>query len=199
MACAVGWGWMGRGGAASPWRLCPADRPAPLYLHALARCRRHRAHGGGSPGHGCGGVCRLHGASGRPAAGAGAGHCGRAARRGGRACAPTAAAVLEAPHARSGAHRSSFSLAPPSTNVQGTKLYWLTLEGLVAAEGARPGATPGAGASLLAAPLFHRCVAACSFEVVIGAYRMVGGRLSALPGRMGCGRASHPCTAAGAW
>lgn len=44
----------------------------------------------------------------------------------------------------------------------------------MAAEHARVGsASPGAAAALLAAPLFHRCVAACAFEVVIGAYRMV--------------------------
>ena len=56
---------------------------------------------------------------------------------------------------------------------QGLKLYWRALEGLVAAEGARPDASPGAGASLLAAPAFHRCVAACAFELLAAAYRVV--------------------------
>jgi retinoblastoma-like protein 1 len=56
--------------------------------------------------------------------------------------------------------------------VEGLKLYWRTLEGLVAAEAARPDATPGSGASLLAAPTFHRCVAACAFELVAAAYRV---------------------------
>lgn len=69
-------------------------------------------------------------------------------------------------------HHQSWPLSIPFP-LQGLKLYWLTLEALVAAEGARPRASPGASASLLAAPLFHRCVAACCLEVVIGAYRMV--------------------------
>lgn len=67
--------------------------------------------------------------------------------------------------------RTSF-FAPGCT--QGLRLYWRSLEALVAAEHARAGpASQGAAASLLAAPLFHRCVAGCAFEVVIGAYRMV--------------------------
>ena len=65
------------------------------------------------------------------------------------------------------------ALLPPP---QGLKLYWRALEGLVAAEAARPDASPGAGASLLAASTFHRCVAACAFELVAAAYRVVSVR-----------------------
>ena len=61
-------------------------------------------------------------------------------------------------------------LAP---GLQGLRLYWRCLESLVAAEEARPGSTPGAAGSLLSALLFHRCVAACAFECVASAYRMV--------------------------
>ena len=57
--------------------------------------------------------------------------------------------------------------------MQGLKLHWCTLEGLVAAEAGRPGSSPGAAAGLLGAAAFHRCVAACAFEVVAAAYRMV--------------------------
>lgn len=76
---------------------------------------------------------------------------------------------------------------PPS---QGLRLYWRSLEALVAAEHARAGdASPGAAAALLGAPLFHRCVAGCAFEVVVGAYRMVrAGGLGAL-GRRTLGHA----------
>lgn len=55
---------------------------------------------------------------------------------------------------------------------QGLRIYWRVLEALVAAESARTDAGPPAAAALLAAPLFHRCVAACSFECVLSSYHM---------------------------
>ena len=74
---------------------------------------------------------------------------------------------------------SSNTLLPPQLLLsplwQGLKLYWRALEGLVAAEAARPDASPGSGASLLAASAFHRCVAACAFELVAASYRVVSG------------------------
>jgi hypothetical protein len=64
---------------------------------------------------------------------------------------------------------------------QGVRLYWRAVSGLAAAEAARPSAGADAAAAVLSAPLFHRCVAACAFECVASAYRMVrmagGGRV----------------------
>ncbi len=82
------------------------------------------------------------------------------------------------------------ALLPPP---QGLKLYWRALEGLVAAEAARPDASPGAGASLLAASTFHRCVAACAFELVAAAYRVVSVRQCFLQLLERCSRVSAPC------
>jgi len=68
---------------------------------------------------------------------------------------------------------------PPACSpacLQGVRLYWLALGGLIQAERSRTGSSPCGPARLLSTPLFYRCVAACSFEVVIAAYRMVGVR-----------------------
>ena len=85
-------------------------------------------------------------------------------------------------------------LLPPG--LQGLRLYWRCLESLVAAEEARPGGTPGAAGSLLSAPVFHRCVAACAFECVVSAYRMVSQTLAATSQRRQCGQLlAFPATA----
>lgn len=110
------------------------------------------------------------------------------------------------------AHCRAYAAAHMLLPRQGLRLYWLALERLVAAEGFRPGSSPGAAASLLAAPLFHKCVAACAFEVVAAAYRMVrggggwGGWASAALASLfrdawhtliGCSRLLLPCCRAG--
>jgi len=52
------------------------------------------------------------------------------------------------------------------------KLYFRVLEGMLKAEQDRTGRSNFA--SLLASNSFHKCLAACAFEVVIASYRMVG-------------------------
>lgn len=54
---------------------------------------------------------------------------------------------------------------------QGVKLYFRVLEGMLKAEQDRTGRSNFA--SLLASSSFHKCLAACAFEVVIASYRMV--------------------------
>ncbi len=54
---------------------------------------------------------------------------------------------------------------------QGVKLYYRVLESMLRAEQDRTGrANFGA---LLGSASFHKCLAACAFEVVIASYRMV--------------------------
>ncbi|KAL4451741.1 hypothetical protein ABPG75_007403 [Micractinium tetrahymenae] len=85
-----------------------------------------------------------------------------------------AAVFCDAPGELQGPLRALEQSTVEARRSEGLRLYWRSLEALVAAERARAGeASPGAATALLAAPLFHRCVAACAFEVVIGAYRMV--------------------------
>lgn len=55
--------------------------------------------------------------------------------------------------------------------VQGVKLYFRVLEGMLKAEQDRTGRSNFT--SLLASTSFHKCLAACAFEVVIASYRMV--------------------------
>lgn len=54
---------------------------------------------------------------------------------------------------------------------QGVKVYYRVLESMLKAEQDRTGRSNFA--SLLASVSFHKCLAACSFEVVIASYRMV--------------------------
>jgi hypothetical protein len=55
--------------------------------------------------------------------------------------------------------------------VQGVKLYFRVMEGMLKAEQDRTGRSNFT--SLLASTSFHKCLAACAFEVVIASYRMV--------------------------
>lgn len=55
--------------------------------------------------------------------------------------------------------------------VQGMKLYLRVLEAILRAEFAR--ARADVFTNLLLSGLFHKCLMACAFEVVIAAYRMV--------------------------
>lgn len=96
-------------------------------------------------------------------------------------------------------HWAGGSVLALGSCLQGLRLYWLVLESLVGAEAARLTAGAASTGALLGTPLFHRCLAACSFECVISAYRMVSraavgraegqttcsrvGSLSGLPGK----------------
>ena len=59
------------------------------------------------------------------------------------------------------------------------KLYYRVLESMLKAEQDRTGGS--SFASLLASGSFHKCLAACAFEVVIASYRMVSLHRHLLP------------------
>ena len=54
---------------------------------------------------------------------------------------------------------------------QGTKLYYRVLENMLKAEEQRGGKR--SFTALLNHDIFHKCVLACSFEMVVASYRMV--------------------------
>ena len=55
--------------------------------------------------------------------------------------------------------------------MQGVKLFYRVLESMLKAEQDRTGRS--SFGSLLSSASFHKCLAACCFEVVIASYRMV--------------------------
>lgn len=55
--------------------------------------------------------------------------------------------------------------------MQGVKLFYRVLESMLKAEQDRTGRC--SFGSLLSSASFHKCLAACCFEVVIASYRMV--------------------------
>ena len=55
--------------------------------------------------------------------------------------------------------------------LQGVKLFYRVLESMLKAEQDRTGRSNFG--SLLSSASFHKCLAACCFEVVIASYRMV--------------------------
>lgn len=56
--------------------------------------------------------------------------------------------------------------------MQGIKLYYRVLENMLKAEEARSGKKDFT--ALLNNETFHKCLLACSFEMVVASYRMVG-------------------------
>lgn len=57
------------------------------------------------------------------------------------------------------------------TWLQGVKLFYQVLESMLKAEQDRTGRS--SFGNLLSSASFHKCLAACCFEVVIASYRMV--------------------------
>ena len=55
--------------------------------------------------------------------------------------------------------------------LQGVKLYYNVLEAMLTAEESRTRRTNFT--SLLSSNTFHKCLAACAFELVVASYRMV--------------------------
>lgn len=75
--------------------------------------------------------------------------------------------------------------------MQGVKLFYRVLESMLKAEQDRTGRC--SFGSLLSSASFHKCLAACCFEVVIASYRMVSLKIASMmvPSSVCQGCSSH--------